>query len=105
MAGASCHRCGETLREPLRHLEGKSLEVAGGNWTHRHTTVHSLLILYFCLGIFVSLFGVDPNSGPKKQIHKYSQHGIFYAFLFIFEGKKSQRGWAGFKLRPLQPVL
>ena len=22
VAGASCHRCGETLREPLRHLEG-----------------------------------------------------------------------------------
>ena len=88
MAGASCHRCGETLREPLRHLEGKSLEVAGGNWTHRHTTVHSLLILYFCLGIFVSLFGVDPNSGPKNGFINIASMAFFMHFYLSLKVKK-----------------
>lgn len=104
MAGASCHRCGETLREPLRHLEGKvwKLQVGMG----LTDTLQCIVFLFWVFvlascGVFV---GGDPNSCRLKQIHEYS-HSHFYAFyLYVFETKKSN-GLAGFKLRPLQPVL
>ena len=72
MAGASCHRCGETLREPLRHLEGKVWKLQVGMGL---TDTLQYIVFLFCVFVLAScgvFVGVDPNSGPKTDFNEYS---------------------------------
>ena len=95
--GMFCGRCKlppmwRDLAWTLETLGGKSLEVAAGNWTHRHTTVY--IVSLFCVFVLASLLGLIQTQVEKKQIHEYSHSHFFMPFyLSIFEAKKVKCEW------------